>query len=354
MTVRSIPAEKLPVGSAFSKLLICLAERTDADALRLAEEKCAALPQIEHTLRLRVKAGVGALSTSAGLPIGELSRELVLLLRERSSAMQIIQRCRRVPFKVAVARELGAGTGAGWRGEALPAPTVASMFDTLKLPYAVIDTITAATRESFRFGAVTERALRESVVNGVARYLDDRALDPSVSAGTSSPASLTNAAAAISSSGATASAIITDLVSMLEALETPATGAVWVMRRKTFVHIAAALASVGLAVSPDALFTLPVLIGNGPQQIALIDADAVLVAFDEDAIGIETSSIASLEMSDAPTQDGTTGGGASMVSLWQTGMLGIKASLPINWQHAQFNGGSPDQPSGAVYMPVNY
>jgi hypothetical protein len=102
------------------------------------------------------------------------------------------------------------------------------------------------------------------------------------------------------------------------------------------------------------LLGLPVVLGGGPQQIALLDTDAVLVAFDVDAIGVEISSLASLEMSDGPTQDGTTGGGASLLSLWQNNMLGIKASLPINWAHTVFEPGSPSQPSGAVYMTTSY
>lgn len=354
MVVRSIPAEKLPLGTAFSKFLVSLAQPTATDAIAVAEQHCTAVPQVAHALRQRVKAGVGALSTSAGLPIGELSRELVLLLRERSSAMQIVQRCRRVPFKVAVARELGAGTGAAWRGEALPAPTVASMFDTLKLPYTILDAIAAATRESFRFGPVTEQALRESVTAGLASYLDDRMLNPSVAAGAASPASLTYGAETITSSGGTGSQVLSDLTSMIEAVGTPLTGGLWAMPRKTFARVCGALAGVGVVVSNNSLLGFPVVLGGGPQQITLLDTDAIIAGFDEDGIGLELSSLASLEMSDAPTQDGTTGSGASMVSLWQTDMLAIKVSLPLAWAHTQFNDGSPAQPSGCVVMPVAF
>jgi hypothetical protein len=354
MVVRSIPAEKLPLGTAFSKFLVSLAQPTATDAIAVAEQHCTAVPQVAHALRQRVKAGVGALSTSAGLPIGELSRELVLLLRERSSAMQIVQRCRRVPFKVAVARELGAGTGAAWRGEALPAPTVASMFDTLKLPYTILDAIAAATRESFRFGPVTEQALRESVTAGLASYLDDRMLNPSVAAGAASPASLTYGAETITSTGTTAAQVLADLGGMIEAIGAPLSSGCWTMRKKTFTRLCGALASVGHVASVDNLLGLPVVLVHGPQQVTLIDTDAIIAGFDEDGIGLELSSLASLEMSDAPTQDGTTGSGASMVSLWQNNLLAIKVSLPLAWAHTQFNDGSPAQPSGCVVMPVAF
>ncbi len=352
--VRSIPAERLPVGSAFSKFLVCLAQPTTTDAIDLAETRCQSTPQVAHALRQRTKSGVGALATSAGLPIGSLSSEFVSLLQEKSAAMQIVARARRVPFKTATAREIGAGTGCAWRGEGLPAPATASFFDSVTLPFSVLDAITAASKESFRFGAVTERALRESITSGIARYLDDRALNSAASSGTSSPASLTFGATSITSTGATGAQVLADLTAMIAAINTPLTGGCWVMRRKTFTRIAGALAGVGLAASADNLLGLPVVLGGGPQQIALLDTDAVLVAFDADGIGIELSTLASLEMSDGPTQNGTTGGGASMVSLWQNGMLAIKASLPIHWAHTQFNGDSPDQPSGAVYMATSY
>jgi hypothetical protein len=70
------------------------------------------------------------------------------------------------------------------------------------------------------------------------------------------------------------------------------------------------------------------------NMIAAINAEDVFLA-DDGAVDIEASDQASLEMSDAPTQDGTTGGGASMVSLWQTGMLGLKATREINWTLAR-------------------
>jgi hypothetical protein len=63
----------------------------------------------------------------------------------------------------------------------------------------------------------------------------------------------------------------------------------------------------------------------------LLNASDIYLA-DDGAVSIESSDQASLEMSDAPTQDGTTGAGASMVSLWQSGLLGLKAERFINWK----------------------
>jgi HK97 family phage major capsid protein len=354
MTVRSIPAEKLPVGAAFSKFLVCLSQRTNTDALAMADERCSATPQVAHALRQRLKSGVGAVTTATGLPIGTLASEFISLLGEASAALQIVRRCRHAPFKVPVDREIGVGAGAAWRNEALPAPLSATMFDQVTLPFTVIDVITTASRDAFRLGRTTEAALRASVIAGLSRYLDDRMLNPSVAAGAASPASLTYGAETITSTGTTAAQVLADLGAMIAAVNTPLTGGCWTMRKKTFTRICGALASVGYVASVDNLLGLPVVLGHGPQQIALLDLNATLAAFDEEGIAIEVSTLASLEMSDAPAQDGTTGGGASMVSLWQNNLLAIKTSLAVNWAPTMFNDGSPSQTAAAVVMTVDY
>jgi hypothetical protein len=355
MTVRSIPAEKLPVGAAFTRLLLCLAEPTDSDALAVAARRCQSTPQVQRALELRLKSGVGAITTGDGpLAATGISAEILALLRTRSIAIQLAERCRRVPFRTKIARELGLGVGAAWRGEGLPTPAAAGAFDNIELDFTTVDTITPATRELFRFGPDSERTLRDTAIGGLAAFLDGQVLDPSVSAATARPASLTHDAESVTSSGASASQILADLDTMLSKIGTPGGGLVWAMRPLTFARIAAKLATVGLIVSPDNLLSRPVLLGSGsPRQVTLVDADAIVTAQDEN-IEVDVTRLAAIEMSDGPTQDGTTGGGASMVSLWQTDMLAIRAALPIHWRHVRFNDASPSQPSGAVYMPVDY
>jgi hypothetical protein len=59
-------------------------------------------------------------------------------------------------------------------------------------------------------------------------------------------------------------------------------------------------------------------------------------------------------MSDSPSADGTTGGGVSMTSLFQSNLVGIKASLGVNWLNLFHNAGSPTQQANAVYMTVAF
>ena len=63
----------------------------------------------------------------------------------------------------------------------------------------------------------------------------------------------------------------------------------------------------------------------------LLDAEEVYLA-DDGQVTIDSSDQVSLEMSDAPAQNGVTGSGASMVSTWQSGLIALKAERYINWK----------------------
>jgi hypothetical protein len=55
-------------------------------------------------------------------------------------------------------------------------------------------------------------------------------------------------------------------------------------------------------------------------------------------------------MDDNPqTQDGTTGTGTSLVSLWQTNMLGLRAEREITWKLVR--AAAVQYLSGVAYVP---
>ena len=101
-----------------------------------------------------------------------------------------------------------------------------------------------------------ERTVRETVIAGVAAFLDAQFLTNTVtlSAGLR-PAAITNGATAITSTGSTAAQISADLASMLAAITTTATSLTWVMRPTTAATIAMRLAGVGTPTDlPRTLF----------------------------------------------------------------------------------------------------
>ena len=73
--------------------------------------------------------------------------------------------------------------------------------------------------------------------------------------------------------------------------------------------------------------------GGGNLVIAVRAADIFLA--DDGVVSIDASEQASVQMSDAPTINSTTGAGASLVSLWQTNSVGIRAEREITWTKAR-------------------
>lgn len=355
--VRVISA--VPAGTAFSKFLISLVEADGfpGRAAELAAVRCPELPQVAKALgeMPRTKAAVGAGTLSSFSVPSDPGNEFFELLRSASIFGRLSPLFRRALWRTNFPREAGAGAGAAWTGEGVARPLSTSLTDTVNLEYCSLTSIIATTREVFRFGLTSEAAVRAIVVGGVARFLDSQLLDPSVTATSGRPASLTNGAQEIASSGTTASQILGDLDSMLAAVSTPLDAGRWIMRRSTFSRLAAKLGTVGLTVSESNLLGLPCVLGSTAPtgQITLLDAAAVVYATD-DALEIDVDTQASLEMEDAPSGNATTGNGTSLLSLFQTRSVAIKAGIAANWQHTEFNGGSPDQPAGVSYMQAGF
>lgn len=342
-----------PPGAAAAAYLSCLARRSDGAPVELAEKFFRRLPHVVASLKTAVP---GATTSSGGAPIAPhgISADLFNLVQSVSIFGRLSPLFRRYPFRVKVARELTAGAGSAWRGEGLPAPLVSSTWDVIENLYASHGTIVVASRELFKFNSTAQAALRRSLGAGLARFIDSQLLDPSVSATSAHPASLTNGAPSVTSTGTTAANVIADLESLIAAIETAGDGLVWVMRRTTFARVAAKLAGVGLAVTEGSLLGIPVIAGStSPHQIALIDADVVAASWN-DEIGVDVAFDADVEMSDSPTQNGATGSGVQMVSLYQNHLVGVMAEVGCYWQHTAFNAGSPTQPAGAAYMTVTY
>ena len=68
--------------------------------------------------------------------------------------------------------------------------------------------------------------------------------------------------------------------------------------------------------------------------VALINTSDIFLG-DEGDVAVDTSQDASLEMSDAPAHDSSTPTGASLVSMFQTNSVAVRAERIINWMRAR-------------------
>jgi len=105
------------------------------------------------------------------------------------------------------------------------------------------------------------------------------------------------------------------------------------------------------------LYGIPVIVSEAitslgsptANMIVAVNASDVFLA-DDGGVTIDASEQASLQMDDNPqTQDGTTGTGTSLVSLWQTNMLGLRVEREITWKLVR--SASVQYLSGVAYVP---
>ncbi len=206
------------------------------------------------------------------------------------------------------------------------------------------------TKELVRSNDPTAEAVlsRELARAAVAR-LDVSFIDPTNSGVTdTTPASVTSSATPIPSGGSSLSAIDSDLGGAINALDAAGSDlafAHWVMRPKTALYLSrlrgtgGALAYPGITVKGGVLLGLPVVVsahitnvGSPPESfIALVDASQITVV-DDNETEITTSTNASIQMDNSPTVDAAAGTGASLVSMFQTESIALKAVRTVNWR----------------------
>jgi HK97 family phage major capsid protein len=342
----------LPAYTALSRYLMVLgASGGDSLQQHMLAEKFLDSPQVKATLEWRTKAAVAAGTTTDATWAGPLApygiaKELLTLLRGASILGQLENRFRRVPFRVKVARETGSGTGGAWVGHGLSTPVAATAYDTLSQEAYKAQKIVVLSNELLLLGNPdAERAVRDTVVAGVAAFLDAQLLTNTVtlSAGLR-PAAITNNATAITSTGSTAAQINADLAAMLAAITTGGNGLVWIMRPLTAYKIAATIGGTAAVNIPQMLFGIPLILSeNSPQQITLVDAAHILYS-DTGGVDVDTSTEASIVFDDAPPDPDVAA--TVFRSLYQNNLWGLKVTRWIAYLRAQTG--------SVVYMTVAY
>jgi hypothetical protein len=181
--------------------------------------------------------------------------------------------------------------------------------------------ITIISQELLKAGGdLTQQQIARLIRIATAYALDADFLDRIIDADTPS----------IASDGPDADDAILDLRSLIEAVTPDATSRLWIAMNPNVQRRAAFLTTMaGGFLFPD----LTVEGGNikgmpctpcaalADGEIALIDGNR-LVTYAE-TIDILASTQASVEMSNTPTNDGATSTGSSLVSLWQSNLVGF-------------------------------
>ncbi len=362
-SVISIKRE-LPKGFQFARYAMCMANARGVagEAIRFAKQH---YPSDDAVLKLVEKTAVAGGATSGSHYLDDMvpynvMQDFIEYLRPGSIIGKFggpnpgapgrnYPGLRRVGFNERVSG-MSTGYTAGWKGEGLPAlPSAAVTFNT-SLTWNCMAALAVLTKEAIRFSNPNaELQVREDLARAVNAKLDIDFVDPAKAAsGTTSPASITNGVVATGVSGTGATNVRHDLAALLALFATAnldPSDIVLIMSGTMASNISMMVNALGQADFPtlsDAggyLAGKPVIVSEhltslgspSTQMIVAVKASEIYLA-DDGVVTVEASDQASIEMVDTSSQSGITGTGASLVSLWQSGLVGLMANREITWK----------------------
>jgi hypothetical protein len=297
-----------------------------------------------HAILTKAAVGAGTVrdATWAGplsplVPYGEAYVEII----RPGTILGKLAGVRPVPFRCSVPTQTS-GTIGTWVGEGKPIPAGSLAFATTVIDVAKIGYIAVITQELARWSdpsalVLVERDLR----NGVIQATDQNVVDPAIASVPGlHPASLTNGAPSVASSGSTPAAVEADLNALLALVNNGVFIAPYlVMKSSTARYLTKLRGTDGQRTFPDitvqgqsAIWGVPIIASDstGPQ-IVLIESSDVLVA-DSGAV-VDATFEAALQMNTTPDDPSTAT--TVLVSLYQENLVGIRCLRYLNWAKAR-------------------
>ncbi len=370
------PADKLEKGIEFARYAMCqaAAKGNPETAVRLAKAHYPQNERIVRSLQFQLdrgsnmeafmKATVAAgttLDSTYAAPLVDYSTfagDFVEFLRPQTIIGQFgtgnIPSLNRIPFNVRITGQSSGGQ-AYWVGEGAPKPLTEFDFTATELRWNKVATIAVITDELIRFSDPSaERLVRDSLAAAVIERMDIDFINPAKAAVANvSPASITNGAANFLSSGNDADAIRCDLLALwapfIAAKNAPRT-AVYIMNSATALALSIMVNPLGQAEFPGltmnggTLAGVPVIVSDyiptnsfGEGIVVLVNARDIWLA-DDGQVTIDASRETSLQMLDNPTNNSATGTPTTMVSMFQTNSMAIKAERFVNWARRRSSG----------------
>lgn len=342
--------DNVPPGIGFARLAMAKAQafKEYRSVREIVQERWPSDDRLKSFVtKATVPAGLTTDATWAGNLVDQtnLANEFIEFLRPQTIIGRLA--LRRVPFNVRVTGQT-TGSVANWVGQGKPKPVTSFSTNAQTLLFTKIAAIAVLADELVRYSSPNAEALvRDELARAVVERSDIDFVDPAQTAQANvNPASITNGVTALSSAGTSADNIRTDIQNLIEyfLLNNQNVSNLAIIMPNTLALAASVLVnSLGqpefpsLGINGGSIMGLPVVTsqyaanqsGYGNLVIA-VDQSAVFLA-DDGQVSVDVSREASIQMSDAPTNDAATGTGQSLVSLWQTNSVGIRAERYINW-----------------------
>lgn len=347
--------KKLEKGIEFARYAMALgaAKGNLHQALEIAKNRFADSPRVVNVIRAAVAAGTTTDADWAAdlVEYNQFAGDFVEFLRPRTILGQFGQNgvptLRAVPFNVNIRAQTSGGSGY-WVGQGAPKPLTKMNFDNIYLGWAKVANIAVLTEELLRFSNPSAEALvRDSLAAALIERLDTDFVDPDKAAVSNvSPASIANGIVPIPSSGNDAGAVREDvraaMAAFINANITPTTG-VWIMPATVALSLSLMRNALGQKEFPEITMMggrfegLPVITSEyvptitAGAYVMLVNASDVWLA-DDGQVVIDASREASLQMLDNPTNDSSTGTPTTLVSMFQTNSVALRAERWINWK----------------------
>lgn len=344
------PQPKLAPGIAFARMVKCMAlsHKVYRPAADIAAELYGPDSVVVGALKAPVPAGATISGNWAANLVGEESgavADFVEYLRPQTILGRFgnggIPALRAVMFRTPLITQTTGGQGY-WVGEGKAKPLTKFDFTRTTLEPLKVANICALTEESIRFSSPkADMLVRDGLAGALRQRLDTDFINPAKTAVAGvSPASITNGAETIASSGDAADDVRMDIRSVYakySSANNPPSSGVWIMSSNNAVALAMMQNPLGQAefggmgMTGGNLNGMPVIASDYVGDIVvLLNASDIYLA-DDGEISIDASREASLEMSDGPSHDSITPTPAQLVNMWQTNSVAIRAERTINW-----------------------
>jgi HK97 family phage major capsid protein/HK97 family phage prohead protease len=239
-----------------------------------------------------------------------------------------------VPFNIPIITQTG-GSTFDWVEEGDPKPVGELAFERDTMGYAKCAGIVVLTEELVRLSTPkAEARVRDDMIKQCRKFLDEQFIRVGNSAGTSSPASITNGVASPAASGTDVEALRLDLMTAMQtftAASIPLTGLVIVMTPELALGISLMTNALGQTpngfnVTPTGgtLLGFPVIVSESVDSgtIVIFKPSEIFLA-DDGQVRIDASNQATLDMA---------GGSTPTFSLWQKNCIALRAERWINWK----------------------
>ena len=253
----------------------------------------------------------------------------------------------RVPFNVRIPSQTVGGDGY-WVGQGAPKPLTAFGYSYVSLGYTKVAAISVITKELARFSTPSaETLVRNQLTAALIDRIDTDFVDPGHAvAANVSPASITNGLVALTSAGTSAANVITDLTAIIGAFvegHYNATSLVLIMPNTLALALSLMTNSLGqpefpaMTVNGGTLKGIPVItsqyaanVSGGGNLVIAVSAKDIFLA-DDGNVTVDSSDQASLQMLDNPTNSAASGTATTMVSMYQTNSIALRAEREICW-----------------------